>query len=183
MDRSEWNVEFCNRVKKVESDRHYLVASKLLTVGWGIFAIVFAQYANRLGTLVEAVNILGTFFYGIILGIFIVSFYLKSVRGAATFYTAILAEVGVVYCFLFTDISFLWYNVVGCLLVVFFLIPINRFLQKRKKSYPEVLLQLSLVIGLVMPGFSLKHQTPDQSQFFKKNGLTFQRFFSILIMP
>jgi len=121
-------------VKKDGSDRHYLVASKLLTVAWGIFAIVFAQYANRLGTLVEAVNILGSLFYGTILGIFIVSFYIKSVRGAATFYAAILAEVGVVYCFLFTDISFLWYNVVGCLLVVIFSIPINRFLLKRKKN-------------------------------------------------
>lgn len=120
-------------VKKNGSDRHYLVVSKLLTVAWGIFAIIFAQYANRLGTLVEAVNILGSLFYGTILGIFIVSFYIKSVRGAATFYAAILAEVGVVYCFLFTDISFLWYNVVGCLLVVIFSIPINRFLLKRKK--------------------------------------------------
>lgn len=120
-------------VKKDGSDRHYLVASKLLTVVWGIFAIIFAQYANRLGTLVEAVNILGSLFYGTILGIFLVSFYIKSVRGSATFYAAILAEVGVVYCFLFTDISFLWYNVVGCLLVVFFSIPINRFLQARKK--------------------------------------------------
>ena len=121
-------------IKKDGSDRHYLVVSKLLTVGWGIFAIMFAQYANRLGTLVEAVNILGSLFYGTILGIFLVSFYLKSVRGAATFYAAILAEVGVIYCFRFTDISFLWYNVVGCLLVVFFSIPINRFLQSRKKS-------------------------------------------------
>lgn len=121
-------------VKKDGSDRHYLVASKLLTVAWGIFAIIFAQYANRLGTLVEAVNILGSLFYGTILGIFLVSFYIKSVRGSATFYAAILAEVGVVYCFLFTDISFLWYNVVGCLLVVFFSIPINRFLQSRKNA-------------------------------------------------
>jgi len=121
-------------VKKDGSDRHYLVASKLLTVAWGIFAIVFAQYANRLGTLVEAVNILGSLFYGTILGIFIVSFYIKSVRGAATFYAAILAEIGVVICFFFTGISYLWYNVVGCLLVVIFSIPINRFLLQRKKN-------------------------------------------------
>ena len=105
--------------------------SKLLTVLWGIFAILFAQYANRLGTLVEAVNILGSLFYGTILGIFLVAFFLKFVRGAASFYAAIFAEVGVILCFLFTDISFLWYNVVGCLLVIIFSIPINYFLEHR----------------------------------------------------
>ncbi len=119
-------------IKKNGSDRHYLVVSKMMTVGWGIFAIMFAQYANRLGTLVEAVNILGSLFYGTILGIFLVSFYLKFVRGSATFYAAIIAEVGVILCFFFTDISFLWYNVVGCLLVILCSIPINHFLQHKR---------------------------------------------------
>jgi Na+/proline symporter len=121
-------------MKKTGSDRHYLRSSKLLTVVWGIFAILFAQYANRLGTLVEAVNILGSLFYGTILGIFMVAFFLKFVRGAAAFYAAICAEVGVISCFLFTDITYLWYNVVGCLLVVIFSIPINHFLQRRQGS-------------------------------------------------
>jgi Na+/proline symporter len=125
-------VDIYRRVmKKDGSDRHYLVASKLLTVTWGIFAIIFAQYANRLGTLVEAVNILGSLFYGTILGIFLVAFYIKSVRGSATFYAAIFAEVGVVLCFLFTDISYLWYNVVGCFLVIAFSLPINRLLKNK----------------------------------------------------
>lgn len=119
-------------MKKSGSDRHYLRSSKLLTVVWGIFAILFAQYANRLGTLVEAVNILGSLFYGTILGIFMVAFFLKFVRGAAAFYAAIFAEVGVILCFLFTDITYLWYNVVGCLLVIIFSIPINHFLQRRQ---------------------------------------------------
>jgi len=93
---------------------------------------MFAQYANRLGTLIEAVNILGSLFYGTILGIFLTAFYLKSIRGAAAFYAAIVAEIGVVLCFLFTQISYLWYNVVGCFLVIIFSIPIDRFLQRRK---------------------------------------------------
>jgi SSS family solute:Na+ symporter len=118
-------------LKKSGSDRHYLVSSKLLTIVWGIFAILFAQYANRLGTLVEAVNILGSLFYGTILGIFMVAFFLKFVRGAAAFYAAMFAEVGVILCFLFTDITYLWYNVVGCVLVIIFSIPINHFLQRR----------------------------------------------------
>ncbi len=119
-------------MKKDGGDRHYLVASKLLTVSWGIFAIMFAQYANRLGTLVEAVNILGSLFYGTILGIFLVAFYLKRVRGAAAFYAAIFAEIGVLLCFFFTDISFLWYNVVGCFLVIICSLPINHYLQRKQ---------------------------------------------------
>lgn len=113
------------------SERRYLVMSKLLTVIWGFFAILFAQFANRLGTLVEAVNILGSLFYGTILGIFLVAFYLKKVRGSAAFYAGMVAEVGVFLCFFFTDISYLWYNVVGCMLVIIFAIPINNLMRKK----------------------------------------------------
>lgn len=119
-------------IKRTASDRHYLVVSKLLTVAWGVFAIMFAQFANRLGTLVEAVNILGSLFYGTILGIFLVAFFLKFVCNAAAFYAAIFAEAGVILCFIFTDISYLWYNVVGCLLVMVFSIPIDRILSRIK---------------------------------------------------
>jgi solute:Na+ symporter, SSS family len=125
-------VDIYKRVLKPNaSERHYLTASKLLTIAWGGFAILFAQYANRLGTLVEAVNILGSLFYGTILGIFLVAFYLKKVKGAAAFYAGIVAEIGVLLCFFFTDISYLWYNVVGCLLVIFFSVPINGFLKRK----------------------------------------------------
>jgi solute:Na+ symporter, SSS family len=125
-------IDFYKRIlKKDGSDRHYLVASKLITVAWGGFAIFFAQYANRLGTLIEAVNILGSLFYGTILGIFLVAFYFKFVKGSAAFYGALFAEVGVLLCFFFTNISFLWYNVVGCVLVIGFAIPIN-YLQKAR---------------------------------------------------
>jgi SSS family solute:Na+ symporter len=122
-------------IRKSGSDRRYLRASKLLTVGWGFFAILFAQYANRLGTLVEAVNILGSLFYGTILGIFLVAFYFKFIRGAAAFYAAILAEIVVFSCFIFTDISFLWYNVVGCLSVIFFSVLISYFSKKFSPNY------------------------------------------------
>lgn len=120
-------------IKKNGSDRHYLVVSRLLTVAWGVFAILFAQFANRLGTLVEAVNILGSLFYGTILGIFLVAFYLKSIRGAAAFYAGIMAEAGVILCFIFTDISYLWYNLVGCVLVVVLSIAFNRLLQQTRR--------------------------------------------------
>jgi Na+(H+)/acetate symporter ActP len=123
-------------LKPNKSERHYLVVSRVSTVIWGLFAILFAQYANRLGTLIEAVNILGSLFYGTILGIFLTAFYLKKVGGNAVFYAALLAECGVIICFLFTSISFLWYNVVGCLLVILFSAPIECLL-KSKRHVPR----------------------------------------------
>ena len=106
-------------VRKDASDRHYVFVAKLATVMWGAFAIGFAQYASRLGTLVEAVNILGSLFYGTILGIFLLAFYAKGLSGTATFLAALVAEATVIACFLFlkTEIAFLWYNVLGCVVV------------------------------------------------------------------
>ncbi|WP_257312115.1 sodium:solute symporter [Geothrix fuzhouensis] len=91
---------------------------RIATFAWGCFAMAFAEYAARLGSLIEAVNILGSLFYGTILGIFITAFYVKRARGGTAFYAALVAEVGVFACFKFTSISFLWYNVIGCLAVV-----------------------------------------------------------------
>ncbi len=103
--------------KEVAEER--LVAiSKGLTVVWGAFAIVFAQYASRLGTLVEAVNILGSFFYGTILGVFLTAFYLPKVKGGAAFWGALAGEAAVVGVWAFTDVSFLWLNALGCAVVV-----------------------------------------------------------------
>jgi Na+/proline symporter len=92
--------------------------SRLATLAWGCFALLFAEYASRLGSLVEAVNILGSLFYGTILGIFLVAFYVKRVQGGAAFYAALVAEAAVLARFFFTKLSFLWYNVVGCVVVV-----------------------------------------------------------------
>jgi Na+/proline symporter len=105
-------------IKKDASDSHYLKVSKFATVFWGIYAIIFALFANSLGTLIEAVNILGSLVYGTILGIFLVAFYFKKIKGTPTFYAAIIAELVVLCCFLFTDIPFLWFNVIGCLTVI-----------------------------------------------------------------
>jgi len=94
--------------------------SRIATFVWGCIALGFAQYASRLGSLVEAVNILGSLFYGTILGIFLVAFYVKRVKGGAAFWAALVAQAVVFACFAFTRISFLWFNVVGCLCVVLF---------------------------------------------------------------
>jgi SSS family transporter len=105
-------------VRRDATDRHYLHASRLFMALWGLYGIAFAQYASRLGSLIEAVNILGSLFYGTMLGIFLLAFYGRSVGGTATFSGAIAGEVVVVTCFLWTPIAWLWYNVIGCAVVV-----------------------------------------------------------------
>lgn len=92
--------------------------SRWYTLFWGVFCIVFAQFATNLGSLIEAVNILGSWFYGVMLGIFLVAFYLKNVGGTSVFYAAILGEAVVLGMYKFTDIGWLWLNAVGALSVV-----------------------------------------------------------------
>jgi Na+/proline symporter len=102
------------------SDRHYLLVSKLFTAGWGIFAVIFAQYARSRGSLVEAVNQVGSFFYPVLLGVFTLAFFFPRVRGSAAFWAMLIAEAAIVACAVFTDIAFLWYNVIGAVIVVIF---------------------------------------------------------------
>jgi solute:Na+ symporter, SSS family len=114
-------VDFYKRIfKKEESDAAYVFASRMATVAWGIFCVIVAIYASKLGNLIEAVNILGSLFYGTILGIFLVAFYMKSVSGKAVFIAAILAEIFIVISWLTDLTAFLWLNVIGCLLVMGF---------------------------------------------------------------
>jgi len=114
-------VDFYKRIfNKNGTEKAYLDASRWATLGWGVFCIVVAFYASRLGNLIEAVNILGSLFYGTILGIFLVAFYMKKINGKAVFYAALIAEVFVVVTWLLDLMAFLWLNVVGCLLVMLF---------------------------------------------------------------
>ena len=121
-------IDFYKRlINKDASDRQYVKVSKIATVFWGIYAIAFALLAKELGSLIEAVNILGSLVYGTILGIFLTAFYLKNVTGTPTFVAALIAESLVLYCYLFTEIPFLWYNVIGCLVVVVVAFLLSQF--------------------------------------------------------
>jgi Na+/proline symporter len=111
--------------KKEASDAHYLSASKWTTALWGVYAIGVAMFANKLGSLIEAVNVLGSLFYGTILGIFLVAFMFKKLTGSSTFYAAIVTEAIVLFMYFFTDISFLWFNLFGSILVIAFSYIIN----------------------------------------------------------
>jgi solute:Na+ symporter, SSS family len=105
-------------VEKKGGEKNYLKASKLFTILWGVIAILFATTASLFENLIEAVNILGSIFYGTILGIFLVAFYLKYIQSNAVFIAALIAETTVIICFFITDIGFLWFNVIGCVIVV-----------------------------------------------------------------
>ena len=92
--------------------------SRVATVFWGVYAVVFAQYGSSFGALIEAVNIIGSLFYGGLLGVFVLAFFFKSVGANGAFFGVLAGEAAIFSAFLFTKISFLWYNVVGCIVVV-----------------------------------------------------------------
>jgi len=100
------------------TDHHYLRASQVATAFWGVYAVVTAQYAKNLGSLVEAVNLLGSFFYGGLLGVFALAFFFPRVKGTAAFIGVLGGELAIFAVWKFTSIAFLWYNVVGCVGVV-----------------------------------------------------------------
>lgn len=118
------------RVNATADDAHYLRVSRWATIGWGLFCIVVAQFANRLGSLIEAVNVLGSLFYGVILGIFLVAFYLPRIGGRATFFAALIGEALVVLSWYLDLTAFLWLNVIGCGLVVGFAWLLERVMPK-----------------------------------------------------
>jgi SSS family transporter len=121
-------VDFHQRFRIVEKPLDDYRISKWYTLAWGIFCILVAQFANKLGqSLIEAVNVLGSLFYGVILGIFLIAFYVKKIGGHATFWSALIMECFILILFfnenipLFSflpDISFLWMNAIGAIGVV-----------------------------------------------------------------
>jgi Na+/proline symporter len=111
-------VDIYKRIVPGGDGRHDVWVSRVATLAWAAFAVGFAEFASRLGSLIEAVNIVGSLFYGTILGIFLTAFYLPRVGGTAVFVAALAAEMAVIACFKLTAISFLWYNLIGCALVM-----------------------------------------------------------------
>jgi len=104
--------------RRQASDGHYLKAARLATIFWGAYAVITAEFGSSLGALIEAVNILGSYFYGGLLGVFVLAFYFKQVTGNGAFYGVLAGEAAIFLVAQLTGISFLWYNVVGCLVVV-----------------------------------------------------------------
>ena len=123
-------------IRKEGSDSHYVMSSKLFTAFWGFGAILFATYASLFENLIQAVNLLGSLFYGTILGIFVVGFFIKWIKGKAVFVAAIGSQALILVVHFFNgkgllgmewNIGFLWYNAIGCLAVVFFGLVLQLF--------------------------------------------------------
>lgn len=109
-------------------DAHYVRASKWLTTLWGAIAIGFALFANLAENLIQAVNILGSLFYGVVLGLFLVAFFARRVGGPAVFWGAIASQLLVLALYFTLPISYLWYNIIGCAACVAASLTIQAFL-------------------------------------------------------
>ena len=110
-------------IRRNKDDKHYLRATKFATVLWGLLAMAFAMFCSLFENLIQAVNIVGSLFYGAVLGVFAVAFFFKKIGGTAVFWAAILSEVVILTLYLLGEkgiinIAFLWYNLIGCVLVI-----------------------------------------------------------------
>jgi SSS family transporter len=123
-------------VKTTKDERHYLLVSRFAMAGWGIYGILFAQLASGLGSLIEAVNILGSLFYGTMLGVFLAAFYLKRISGTPVFFGAVVSEIVVFSLFVcerlgMFALSWLWYPVAGCGVVIIVALLLQGMLSRR----------------------------------------------------
>lgn len=134
---STTTVDIYKRTFKPEaSAAHYLGSSKFFTVMWALLAMVFAMLANFAENLIQFVNIVGSLFYGTILGIFLVAFYLKKVKSNAVFWSAIIGEIVVLICyqFYYDEIAFLYYNIIGCFVVVSLSLILQSIFREKEKA-------------------------------------------------
>jgi len=121
-------------VRRDGEAKHYLQASRVFTILWALLATVFAMLANFSENLIQFVNIVGSLFYGTLLGIFLTAFYIKRVGGTAVFWAAIVAECVIFYCYLWTKIAFLHYNLIGCAVVIVMGLLLQAIIPSRDKS-------------------------------------------------
>ncbi|HEY4151552.1 MAG TPA: sodium:solute symporter [Chitinophagaceae bacterium] len=110
--------------------------SRWYSFAWGLFSIVVAMFATNMGSLIEAVNVLGSLFYGVILGVFLVAFYVRRVRGHAVFISALVIELCIILLFWKSSIGFLWLNAIGALGVVILALLLQPFFTKAASHEP-----------------------------------------------
>lgn len=132
---STTTVDFYRHLLKREaSDAHYVAASRCFTFLWGLVAIAFALFANLVENLIQAVNIVGSVFYGVFLALFLVAFFLKHIRGTAIFWAALIAQALVLVLYFSLSISYLWYNLIGCAACVVLSLVIELFLGTHRQT-------------------------------------------------
>jgi solute:Na+ symporter, SSS family len=132
---STTTVDFYRHVLKREaSDAHYVTASKCFTLLWGLVALAFALFANLAENLIQAVNIVGSIFYGVVLALFLVAFFIRWVGGTAVFWAALAAQTLVFVLYFTLSISYLWYNFIGCAACVLFSLLLQAMLRPLPSS-------------------------------------------------
>lgn len=128
---STTTIDLYRRNKKPgKSEMYYLNSTKWFTLGWGIFAIIFACTASLFDNLIQLVNIIGSIFYGNVLGIFLLAFFIKYVKSRAVFIAAILTQIIVIIGYFQDWMPYLWLNLFGCGLVISIALIIQVFFQK-----------------------------------------------------
>ena len=118
--------------KHKRNDMHYVSATKWFTLGWGILAIMVASIANLFDNLIQLVNIIGSIFYGNILGIFLIAFFIKYVRGNAVFLAALITQVLIIWVYFIDVLPYLWLNLLGCVLVMSLAMLLQLFSKQKK---------------------------------------------------
>jgi len=123
-------------VKRDAGDAHYVAASKWFTALWGLVAVAFALFAHLVENLIQAVNILGSVFYGVVLGLFLVAFFLRRVGGTAVFWAAVAGQILVFGLYFTLNIGYLWYNFIGCAACVLFSLILQSVIGSRGAPAP-----------------------------------------------
>ena len=111
-------VDLYKRFKNTHNEKHYVWAGRGFTLLWGLIAIAFAMVGNLFENLIQLVNIIGSLFYGTILGIFLIAIFFKPIKANAVFFAALLSEAIVLLIYYLDWVSFLWLNVIGALLTL-----------------------------------------------------------------
>ena len=124
-------------LKEEKSDKHYVNATKVFTIFWGIVAILFACIGTLFENLIQLVNIIGSIFYGTVLGIFLVGFYIKYIRAKAIFWGAIITQLMIFYIFYLDIVSFLWLNFIGAIMTIVIATLLQFFLFSDKNESIE----------------------------------------------
>ncbi|WP_306350940.1 sodium:solute symporter [Flavobacterium sp. '19STA2R22 D10 B1'] len=129
-------------LKSEKSDQHFVNATKVFTLLWGLVAILFACYGTLFENLIQFVNIIGSVFYGTILGVFLVAFYFKFVGAKAIFWAAIICQLSIFYIFWLDLVSFLWLNIIGAVLTILLSMLLQIIFKKGKGSGPEPTMEI-----------------------------------------
>ena len=122
-------------VKGEKSEKHFVNATKFFTILWGIVAILFACIGTLFENLIQLVNIVGSIFYGTVLGIFLVGFYIKFVKAKAIFWGAVMSQLLIFYIYYLDVVSFLWLNFIGAMLTIFLSISIQMIVGNDKETF------------------------------------------------